>query len=68
MKTYKVFVEWAVGTTVDVKADNLAEAIRQIEADPKFKFPTKGEIIDGSQCVNMELSRRLLKEKEDSKK
>lgn len=59
IKTYKIFVEWAVGTTVDIKADTLADAIRQIEEDLKFKYPTKGQVIDGSQCVNIELSRRI---------
>ena len=53
MKTYKIGVVWQMYGTVDVKANNLEEAIHILHSTD-VPLPDNGEYIDGSFEVDVE--------------
>lgn len=55
MPTFKVAVEWAVYSEVEVEAETLEEAINLAES-PDFPLPLNPEYVDGSFNVNLEVT------------
>lgn len=60
MNTYKVAIEWAVMSEVEVQANSLEEAIIEVENNDSL-VPTDGAFIDGSLTINHDVTVLLNK-------
>ena len=54
MKTYKIGVVWQMYGYVDVEANSLEEAVKEVEAGGDMPLPMDGEYIEGSFEVDVE--------------
>jgi hypothetical protein len=53
MKTYKINVVWQMYGSVEVEANSLEEAVKEVD-DDGVSLPDNGEYIDGSFEVDVE--------------
>ena len=60
MPVYKVVVEWAVFSEVEVAANSLNEAILDVEYNDSL-VPSDGTYIDGSLVINRDMTYYLNK-------
>ena len=58
MKFYEIPCAWEVYGTVEVAADNLAEAIEKVE-DDEFPLPSNFNYVDGSFEVEVQVAEEL---------
>ena len=63
MAKFKVAVEWTMYGTVEVDADNVEDAIDNVENDPDMPLPDDGEYVDGSFQINREMTEYFATEK-----